>query len=105
MTPTRLSPHRSPDDSLNLYGYATMNIADELSAWYDLRDRLRSNFIRGADDERPPFSPRRQRLLDHVDDVIARMERLKRSALNGPSAPDTLQSTNTPTVTPREDTR
>jgi hypothetical protein len=39
-----------------------------------------------------------------VDDVIARMERLKHSALRGPSAPDTLQPTEPPTVTPREET-
>lgn len=81
-----------------------MNIADELSAWYALRDRLRSNFDRGADEGRP-LPPRPQRLLDHVEDVIAQMERLKRSALKGPSAPGTLQPTNSPTVTPREENR
>ncbi len=80
-----------------------MNIADELSAWYDLRDRLRSNLVREAGNGRP-LPPRSQRLLDHVEDVIAQMERLKRSALKDPSAPSTLQSTDTPTVTPREET-
>jgi hypothetical protein len=80
-----------------------MNIADELSAWYDLRDRLRRNLTHGAEAGRP-LPPRRQRLLDHVEDVIAQMERLKRSALKGPSAPTTLQPSDTPTVTtPREE--
>lgn len=78
-----------------------MNIADELSAWYDLRDRLRRNLTHGAEAGRP-LPP--QRLLDHVEDVIAQMERLKRSALKGPSAPRTLQPTSPPTVTPREET-
>jgi len=80
-----------------------MNIADELNAWYDVRDRLRGGLRRDAD-ARLPLPLHRQRLLDHVEDVIARMERLKRSALRGPSAPDTLQPTEPPTVTPREET-
>jgi hypothetical protein len=72
-----------------------MHVADELSAWYGLRDRLRSFIQRDAVERLPPL-PHRPRLLDSAEDVLARRERLKRSALRGLSAPDTFQPTDPP---------
>lgn len=52
---------------------------DELACWCELRDVLRAAFIRCAEVGRP-LPPRRQRLLHRVEDQVAHLERLKRSA-------------------------
>ena len=56
-----------------------MNAADELAFWYELRDLLRSDFIRCMEQGRP-FPRARQHMLDRVEDVVAGAERLKRIA-------------------------
>lgn len=78
-----------------------MNPHEELTPWYELRDRLRSDFIRYTEEGRP-FPPSRQRMLDRVEDAVVQMERLQREvgkefAADSPALPY-------PTVTLRENT-
>lgn len=68
-----------------------MHSAEDVVNWYDLRDRLRSDFIRCM--EEGHFFPRiRQRMLDRVEDVVAQMEHQQRAGASSvPSAPDRPQ--------------
>ena len=79
-----------------------MDLADELGCWQELRDMLRAEYIHCERTGRP-FPSHRQRLMDHAESMIARLERLKRSA---PRCPRSLRSPSTssnPAVTPCEE--
>lgn len=61
-----------------------MHSPEELIPWYELRDRLRSDFIRCMEAGRP-FPRIRQRMLDRVEDVVVQMERQQQVALTNES--------------------
>lgn len=73
-----------------------MNLAEKFAPWYELRARLRSEFIRCMEEGRS-FPRTRQRLLDRVEDVVAQMEfqhrtdPAKESVRPGPSTPNRFQ--------------
>jgi len=79
-----------------------MDLADELGCWQELRDMLRAEYIHCERTGRP-FPPHRQRLMDHAENMIARLERLKRSAPRRPRSPRPQSTSSNPAVTPREE--
>lgn len=60
---------------------------NDLIPWYNLRDRLRSDFIRCMEEGRS-FSRTRQRMLDRVEDVVIHLEQRKRTGT--PGVPDSF---------------
>jgi hypothetical protein len=79
-----------------------MDLADELGCWHELRDMLRAEYIHCERTGRS-FPSHRQRLMDHAESMIARLERLKRSAPRHPRSPRPQSTTPNPAVTPREE--
>lgn len=59
--------------------------ADEPVWWYELRDLLRSDFIRCMEEGRA-FPRTRQTLLNHVEDIVVRLEEAQRHRLSASPA-------------------
>ncbi len=59
--------------------------ADEPVWWYELRDLLRSDFIRCMEEGRT-FPHTRQALLDRVEDLVVRLEEARRHRLEASPA-------------------
>jgi len=90
---------------------SSLPLDDELACWCALRDVLRVAFIRCAESGRP-FPPRRQRLLHRVEDQVAHLERLKRSApprefslATRSQDPGASRPATNPAVTPHKEVR
>lgn len=59
--------------------------ADEPVWWYELRDLLRTDFIRCMEEGRS-FPATRQTLLNHVEDIVVRLEEARRHRLGAKAA-------------------
>jgi hypothetical protein len=62
-----------------------MDLADELGCWKELRDVLRAEHVHCKETGRL-LPSHRQRLMDHAETMIERLERLKRSAPRPPQS-------------------